>query len=315
MALEMVLNELSLQPADSIYTARQRMNIFIATVRAATSHQASRSIRTKTEIRDITLAPDYPLNSWLYDTAVDLEARRYVMALAARVPFWDGLPELQDRLLEYDFRFQGQPAPGLGVAYLLDSLAISLLSDECWNAALLVLDAQWITGDGDIQNQSANVIHASLPEHVDEHRDWIQERLLSDVRDAADLWERRSELFPQLTFCEAVGPQVRSLSLTMLRPVARRLIELQGYCHHWTDGGFNPDELPTQATPESQSTLQQFGRERTFLCPDGQERTFSWKVHLTPHAWRLYFHPDPTTRTMIIGYVGPHMSTTKYKGN
>jgi len=46
MALEMVLNELSLQPAPSVVIARQWMAGFIETVRAATSHRVSRVVRT-----------------------------------------------------------------------------------------------------------------------------------------------------------------------------------------------------------------------------------------------------------------------------
>ena len=61
MALEMVLNELSLQMAADIHTARGWMEAFIQVVRAARTHRVSRIIRTKSDIFDITLAVDYPL--------------------------------------------------------------------------------------------------------------------------------------------------------------------------------------------------------------------------------------------------------------
>ena len=98
----------------------------------------------------------------------------------------------------------------------------------------------------------------------------------------------------------------------MLRPVVRRLFELERYCQESTTGAFEPTRLSTKASPESQVTLNQYGKERTFLCPDDIERTFSWHLRLTPGAWRLYFIPFPKTRKMIIGYIGPHLRTVKY---
>ena len=312
MALEMVLNELSLQSADSVHTARQWMSMLIQTVRAATSHGVSRVIRTQDRIFDIVLAPGYPLRRWLNDGEVDLEARRYIKSLTTKAPFWDGLPELHDKVLEHEFRYDGRKAPGLGVAYLLESLAISLLSEECWSVARLLLDAQWMVEEGDIKAETVHVIHAGQPAHVDAHSEWIQERLRSDIRDGNDLWNRRDELFPLLAFCEATKRQIASLSPTMLRPVVRRLFELYIYCQGWTQGGFDPDQLPTKTTPESQTTLERYRAQRTWLCPDNVERTFKWHVRLTPHAWRIYFYPVPANKTIIIGYIGPHLPTTKY---
>ncbi|MCI0528399.1 MAG: hypothetical protein L0Y56_13245, partial [Nitrospira sp.] len=64
-------------------------------------------------------------------------------------------------------------------------------------------------------------------------------------------------------------------------------------------------------SPESQATLQQFGRERTFRSPDGEERIFSWHVRLTPGSWRIYFFPEEAGK-MIVGYIGPHLPTVSY---
>jgi hypothetical protein len=311
MALEMVLNELSLQLADSVLTARQWMSELIQTVISATSQRISRVIRTKTDVFDMILADGYPLRRWLNDREVDLEERRYIGLLTTKTPFWNELPELYDRVLEHEFHYENRQALGLGVAYLLESLAVSLPSEGCWNATLLPLNARWIIGNGDIEEGTVCVTHASQPVHMNEHREWIQDRLRSDVRDGNDLWKRRSELLPSLTFCEAVGPQIQDLNPTMLRPVVRRLFELQVYCDGWTEGGFDQSQLPARATPESRATLEQYGAPRTFLCPDGVERTFSWHVRLTPHAWRIHFYPDPQ-RTMIIGYIGPHLPTVRH---
>ena len=312
MALEMVLNELSLQTAADIHTARSWMEAFIQAVNAASSHGVSRVIRTKSDIFDITLAVNYPLRRWLNDQEVDREMRRYIKALTTKAPFWENLPDLHDSVLAREFIFDGRGAQGLGVAYLLESLAVSLPSEESWDAARLTLNVDWISEDGQIEKNTVEVIHASHSSHVVEHAQWISERLRSDVQDGADLWKRSAELFPSLTFCEMAGNQIQSLSPTMLYPVVRGLFNLEAYCRGWSEGGFNPTQLAMKATMESQATLNRYGTERNFLCPGGERRTFSWHIRLTPHGWRVYFYPETETRTMIIGYIGPHLPTIRH---
>jgi hypothetical protein len=312
VALEMVFNELSLQMAADIRTARSWMEAFIQAVNAATSHGVSRVIRTKNDILNITLAVDYPLLRWLNDQEVDIEMRRYIMVLTTKVPFWEDLPDLHDNVLAHEFIFDGRKAEGLGVAYLLESLAVSLPSEESWNSALLILNAKRISEDDQLEEKTIEVIHASCPSHVDEHIQWISEHLYSGVQDGPDLWNRRAELFPSLAFCEAVGERIQSLSPTMLNPVVRCMSDLEAYCRGWSAGRFDSTQLARKATRESQATLNQYGTERNFLCPGGERRIFSWHVRLTPHSWRVYFDPEPRTRTMIIGYVGPHLPTARH---
>lgn len=314
MALEMVLNELSLQPADDIQTARQWMSILIRTVLSATSHRVSRTIRTESGIFDIMLAENYPLRRWLNDREVDRAERRYIRTLTSKSPFWDELPDLYEQILSSEFRYDNQLAKGLGVASLLEALAISLHSKACWDSANIFLEASQISeeSEGKIEEQRVKVAHASQPSHIEEHSEWIQRRLQQDIREGADLWKRRAELLPSLIFCDTVASQLEQLSPTMLRPVARRLFQLQSYCQEWAKSAFDPKQLPTKASPESQATLNQYAKERTFLCPDNEERTFSWHLRLTPGAWRLYFFPLPESKQMIIGHIGPHLSTVKY---
>lgn len=309
MALEMVLNDLSLQPAGDIYSARQWMSDFVQTVKTATSHRVSRVIRTQSDIFDVVLAENYPMRRWLNDGDVDRVARQYVKRLTTKAPFWDGLPDLYQRVQSSAFEYDEKAAHGLGIAYLLEGLALSLPSEECWNTARLSLNAL-LDEDGEIETVS--VIHASHPNHIGEHKEWIQERLRSDIEDGEDLWNRRSELLPSLKFCEGVDCQMSELSPTMLRPVARRLFELDAYCYNWTEGGFDPDQFPARATPESQATLQRYEDERVFLCPDGVERLFSWHVRVTPGSWRIYFDPEPGPGAMFIGYIGPHLPTVMH---
>ena len=313
MALEMVLNEHSLQIASDVYTARVWMDQFVQTIKTAAQHKVTRSLRTTTNIFDHHLASDYPFRKWLNDNEVNKEMRLYLKQLTTKKPPWSDLPDLDDQVKEYQFSHIGyeHTAPevcGLWVSCLVKALAISLPSHSHWDSNVLGLDIQWLEED-DIQSKSKTVIHANCPDHVKYHAGWIADRLASDIKNGSNLWEGRADLFPSLTFCDAVEQQIRGLSPIMLGTVTDRLFDLQTHCEDWTTGGFSKDGLRGKPRPESEATQNQYSDERTFLCPDGLERFFSWHVSLTPYAWRLHFFPEPKTRTMIIGYVGPHLRT------
>jgi hypothetical protein len=309
MALEMVLNELSLIPAENVHNARQWMTTLVHTVQAAVARKVSRVVRTQSAIFDVYLASDYPVRRWLNDREVDLEEQRYLLTLTTKTPFWDDVPGLYDRVLASEYRCEGRPALGLGVASLLDSLAVSLPSEQCWDSALLHVAAEFVVDDQDlsIEETSIAVPHASRAGHIDEHHEWIESRLYGDVESGHDLWDRKSELFPRLTFCGSAMDQIRDLNWIMLKSVMRHLIDLERYCEGWQNGGFDPRDSIPHATPETDTTLARYGDERTFRCPDGTYRVFSWHVRLTPDAWRLHFFPGPQVGQIIVGYIGPKL--------
>jgi len=316
VALDMVLNELSIQsPASDIQTAQQWMSNLLRTIRAATKKGVNRVLRTHRDFHATILAPSYLLAQWRNDRNVDREERRYFQTLITKSPFLADLdaPEIEDKLGLCEFTHGGDEAEGLGHAYLLEALAVSVSSESRWEFSLLELKIQQLGDDGNLTIDIVKIIHASQPGHIVEHDEWIRNRLRDGVANGTDLWNRRCELFPSLGFCENVSKQMQQLGNgdPMLRPVVKRLFELEDYCKSWHEGPFKPDDIPTKVTPESQATLQQFGRERTFLCPDGQERIFSWHARITPGAWRIHFYPEEVMKKIIIGYIGRHLRTVR----
>jgi desulfoferrodoxin (superoxide reductase-like protein) len=215
---------------------------------------------------------------------------------------------LADVLLSHEYLFEGTPASGLGVASIIEGLAVSI--DLCgdWDRSFVPLVRRWIAldGDGELQTIDETVPHASHTGHVQHHIGWIEQRLKTNIVDGTDLWQRRTGLFPGLQFCDCVRAQILSLTGThiMLQPTIKRLFELDRYCRDWTEGGFKWQLIPSKASPESESTLNEHQGELTFHCPDGVNRVCHWHVRMTPDAWRLHFFPDPETRTIIVGRIG-----------
>lgn len=312
MDLEMVLNELSLNaPAKDIPTARQWMLDLLRTLRAAVKCGVPRVLRTHREFQGTLLAPDYPLAAWRSDNNVAREERLYFKSLTTKAPFLADLPEIESNILAFEFTHNGEAAQGLGTAFLLEALAISVRSGSRWESNQIELEVKRLAEDADLITENVLVFHASHPDHERSHDTWIQKRLQTSVRDGTDMWDRRVSLFPALIFCDSVCRQVQGLQARdpMLRAVVKRLLEMETYCKDWNEGPFNPDDLPSKASTESVSTLQQYGAERTFRCPDGEERVFSWHVRLTPGAWRIHFFPKTEERKIIIGYIGSHLPT------
>jgi hypothetical protein len=315
MDLDIVLNELSFRaPAPDVASARGWMNGLIQTVIEAIDSGANRVLRAKEDVNSYLLAPGYPVAQWRNDLQVDRDARLYFGRLATMAPVLVDMPEMYQEFLIREFNHGGMTAVGLGAAYLCEWMAVSVLSEDLWGASKVQLGASRILDDGSLISESVSVIHASKAAHVREHRDWIKERTRRAIRNGQDFWGRREDLFPSLAFCERVREQLAGLGCgdPLLRQVVKRLDEFEAFCENWTEGNFDASKLPCKATPESPSTLQSYARERTFRCPDGTDRTFTWHVRVTPGSWRIHFFPLPETQRILIGHIGPKLPTTDY---
>ncbi|MFC1515792.1 hypothetical protein ACFL7E_03435 [Thermodesulfobacteriota bacterium] len=312
MDLDMVFNELSIDtPAGNIQEARQWMAGFINTIRSASAAGVNRVLRTHIDVNNTLLALEYPLARWRNDGDVDLEVRRYFRTLISKHPPLDDLPEIKNDMLAQDFYYQDRQLYGFGIAYLLESLSISLPSSEDWGVNTINIQTQWLDDNGDLVSEGVQIPHASNPFHIDELSGWIEIRLRAGVQNGEDLWSRREELFSNLIFCNHVAKQIYLLQPgdPLFRQIIKRLFELQAYCSAWNEGAFVPDQLPFKATVESPPTIQKYWKERTFNCHGENEITFTWHGRMTPGAWRIYFDPTIGPGMMRIGYIGPKLPT------
>lgn len=316
MDIDMVLNELSIDiSATNIWEAQQWMTGFIKTIISASAAGVNRVLRTHIDINNILLAPAYPLSRWRNDAKVDLEVRRYFRSLVSRFPPLDDFPKISNDMLSQDFFHQDRRAYGFGIAYFLESLSVSLPSANAWNVHEVEVKTEWLNESGELTSQSVQIAHASNPSHIALLSGWITERLKTGVENGDDLWNRKKELFPNLIFCDSVTKQICPLQkgFPMFRQIVKRLFELQKYCSEWLDGSFSPELLHFKASIESRPTMQKYGRERTFICPDGNEITFTWHGRMTPGAWRIYFDVGVGPGMMHVGYIGPKLPTDKYE--
>ncbi len=311
MEIDLILNELSMGENTSIdrQSARLLMSEFINTIRAFKKQQVKAVLRTKDDFYKTTIVTDYPIGQWLNEA--EREERLFVKTLATKSPFSNDINNLDLKELETgsgasEFRYVGKLAVGLGVAYILDTISISLRSSNCWDTSYVTVDFKYFEESGDnLVETEEKVRHVSHPNLVRDHLDWISKRIQNRITNGQVLWEQKEELFPSLLFCECVKKQLLDIenSNPLLKQIIKRLSELEEHTHKWIDGNFDINSLPSRATPESDTRLNKFRKELTFQCPDGTHRLFDLHLRMTPGANRLYFYPiEP--RKLIIGYIG-----------
>lgn len=316
MVVKVLFNELSLErPFENKQVARNGMDEFITTLRNAIEKGAKRELCTRDDFDCLQLSLGYPIVQWRNDSEVDKDDRRFLRSLQDKT--YTPLPDLVDVAVETNYL--GKRAIGLEYAFVWEALAISFQSEEQWDCDVLKLTVTKLEENGELVNDVVNIFHASSAKHVLNHGSWIVDRSRIDIHDGSDLWNRRNELLPNLELCESTYEQLIALQVgnPMLRPVAKRLFELEDYCKNWMSGPFSPDTLSCKVTPESTTTLEKYGAERTFLCTDGKQRIFSWHLRLTPGAWRIYIipvNPEALNQTgkVMVGYVGPHLRTVTF---
>ncbi|MEH2348915.1 MAG: hypothetical protein V7K55_13055 [Nostoc sp.] len=321
MDFDLILNELSLRnPAPNEQVAQQRMSELIKTIKAVKAQGVKVSLRTKEDFHTTILAPNYPLRHWLND-AEQVE-RLFIKTLATKAPFSTDIVNSEIQNIENnaslsEFRHQGEMAIGLGIAYVLNTIAISLLSQECWDCNRVKLEFRYLDEDGEIISEVVEIIHASRSSHVQKHASLIQqnqERIYQNVSDGLEVWNRREELFPNLEFCDAVRKQLEDIRAGQLelQPVVNILFELHKCCKNWNNAYFNLDGYSIEESGESKPTLGKYFKERTFCSPDGRERLFERHVKLRFCNWRIHFFAEQPG-IVIIGYIGRHLPTVKYR--
>ena len=297
------------------------MTELVETLKAAADSNVT-VLRMRDNFKDLSLSPDYPLAAWFGDNRVSRDERDFVLAYATQYSFirpYDGDlrgdEEFQSHRRLFEGKFGNERAEGLGFAFLLKGLALSILSESCWDTHSLELVCEELDPDSlDIATFQETLHHASRGRHVAiDHADWVTNRVRTDLRSGRDLVENAFKYFPNLVFCSGAQKQISSLTESSLYmpTIVDRMFELERLANDWNRGSFDYRQI-RNASPESKPTMDRFGDRREFICPDGRKRTFEWHLKGFPNAWRVHIVADPKVYKILIGYVGKHLPTDKY---
>jgi len=312
---DLVLNDLSVTPAENVHHARQLMNLFVNTLRGAVDMGTSPKLRRHHTTQAQFLAPHYSIPQWQADHEVDRLQREYLLTLDHMAPPLRDRPESQEEMDRSEYLFQGVPAEALGIAVMIGGLSVSFLSNPCWDTHELYLDRKRLWIDGEFESEARVMArHAATPAHALRHAQWVDAVIKGRVRNGNMLWESRQAIFPSLDFCEKSRKYILGRGYDpVLRALLRGFSSLERFSRQWQPGQpFDYRRIDGDVSPDSPSTLQQYGEERTYRCSDGVERTFSYHLKLGD-GWRIYLHEDAGPGRLYIGPVGRHLKTVRFR--
>jgi hypothetical protein len=137
--------------------------------------------------------------------------------------------------------------------------------------------------------------------------------LRNPIKSGKDLVEKTDTLYSYLRLSKNSIQQMNALSGNeqYFHEIIRHLEILNDTMSEWSEGVYQPGGIIW--SPDSQTTMQQFGKQREFVCFDGEKRRFSLHSKLMGAIKRIYFMPILRDKVVHIGYVGDHLPTTTYR--
>jgi hypothetical protein len=208
-----------------------------------------------------------------------------------------------DQLLEY--QVGGAAAEALGLADLYDGLAFSF-DQAPWQATSVTVQRSGLveTDAGDVEFVEAdiNVRNAAAPEHVAQHRPWLDHAGKPRFEDFADFEANRADRLANIDFLSNALDQLRGINPDHPRwnAICTRLDELQSAVVEWDPAAAPAPIWRTKVTGE--------GETRRRLCDfkdlDGVTRCFDEHARFTPGMGRVHFRIDATNRRLIVAHIG-----------
>ncbi len=317
--LQVPFNELSLvPPAPDISSATALMKGFDATLRGL-RNWSNPVLRTARTLASLEVATSVSVAQWLSQSGIDRELQRSLRSELTKGPFCEELVADHEREADsIDACCGGQRGVGLTHAWFEDRAVISL-STGPWAVDPLAVEIQRISAlSEDIETTSHEYVNFHSNQTLAERTSWFDEfaKSLADARLASGplMLANLAEVLPRLTLTSVAREQIQSLSggEPVYPTIKRHLQALNAHAHKWEVGRSYAVELPLNCSPEGETTLKQFGEQRTAILPDGSSHIFSWHTKLAD-GWRIYFEPLPATRSVVIGLVTPHLQTKKHR--
>jgi len=269
----------------------------------------------------IELAAGYFWQDWYeqHQNEADIELIRAFRSIATQSPFFtDQDIDAGSDLFEVSFQDRTDYS-AVRAAVWHDAPMSGFETRHPWNTTpLLVRISRMNPETADIETLPAQVqnfynydifsIH--LPEILQKRRD-----ALVSGKEILALFE---ETWPGVFHCGKAAQQLGnwSGSNTILNQVKQALGALSQFAMDWQRGGFShysgeslkASGLQCRVSGESRTVRDNpdLRQDREFWLPRGEKKFFEQHIKLA-YGYRLHFYPDNETRTIFVGYIGPHL--------
>lgn len=317
-----VFNELSARvSAPTIHQGRRRMDEMVSAVATMMAGCSATLVMVgEPNLWAAELAPGYTVTNWLSET--DRDRKSLLLRIAGKYDFPEEVDKaLRDRFCLSEFAIPQEThgesgnrveTKGLGAAYLLAGIGISLRSEDRWCRIRIPLQCMWFDEDSQEQLEEVEALNLSESSQVEDLSELLFVRSRRDLRDAPlTLADRKHECFPHLVFGRDVDGHLEVLPHEILGVVVGKLVALDDASRTWRlDPTKTFPELP-KCHDESESTMQQFGDQRRFRNPKGDFALYRFHA-MVGSAYRIHLRVIHDPRGIEIGYIGRHLDTVRH---
>ena len=309
---EMVLNHASLLPTGWLRTVEWLPDVadgMATLVRDGVARAVLRMCRSPHDIR-------YPDDRSLFEAYQELRelgARDqyvFLMRLSAKVPLDNDLgPDIADRFRMCEAKALA-PEDGAPLVFcaVSDAIAVSMPSEPVWDRDRIRVAFDELLPDGLLGEAEEDVDNLARSAHVSPICERHRERLRVHCSSAADLWSRREEVFPHLTFGPSVEGHLAGLNPGWFSTLVSRLADLDSAAEEWAVVGGDAPRWKTKVTPESGHLMsnRKLRDARRFTSVSGARVLFEWHARFGSSG-RIHLRFDARTRAVEVGYIGGHL--------
>ena len=266
----------------------------------------------------ISVGPGYTVSDWLHDVDRDLRTLFY------KITTKTGLGEhvdaaVKDRFYASEFLVEAGESPsreiearGLGLAYLLDGVAVSLTFEERWRRCVVIISHRWLDEEEQEHSDEVEVVNVSERSNVKAAADRHYQQWQSAVpgqRSAVSMGRSLVGVFPHLALGMDVESQFRGLAVDTQRVIWGKFIEFDGAVREWRRVGAPLPKLPGIRS-EGKATMDKYGENRVHRDRRGANATY--KLHVSAGSCRIHFRVESGRKVVEVGYVGKHLPTKKF---
>ena len=310
MSMPLIFNELSAIKAINKHEAYQCMDAFIQLLAGLFSCKTEGHVRVNDDFWFSEIADSTTIYDWIDDRTVNRDDKDFLLGVGTKSPLYFTNDILYEELQDAEFQYKDKRATGLGVAQILDALAVSLPISNEWHNSSINLLRNILIDKGEIEQIEVTVKNISRNESIKFHEKWITERYYEVIKCGRDIWEKRQDVFQNLYFCRETEAQLTVVGshhawFQAVKDVLRIMNEHFDSIHDLMESQRVGEY---RITDESNKTKNhpRCRELRTFTCEDGARRIFSWHVKFSS----LRIHFLVTEDKIQIGHIGKHLPTS-----
>lgn len=302
------------------------MEIFVNAIISLAADQPVELIAVKSSNKDwsfftIELSKTYTLNNWLSDREVDRDIKAYFLKITTKTDLLDNiedevkncfyLSEFWPSNIDY-VNGRKDDARGLGLAYLLNTVAVSLTSEECWKIVRVPLQHIRLTLNGNEEEKNVESLNISQSGQAKCVLDILLKRDQTILKNnPEDFMNSKRHCFPDLRFGLNINDQISKLPLKIYVQIIAKLILINDAVRDWRRTSNQLEPVLPNISGEGKTTMQKFGVQRRFDDSKGNLQAFELHAKVGSQ-YRIHFRIDKQEKSIEIGYIGKHLPTKNF---